>query len=580
MRFPTWLRATLVFLLLLGVAFRFVNLSHKVYWHDEVYTSIRAAGYTRAEFDEALFQNKSIHIGELQKFQQIKPQSTAIDTLRSLAEEPQHPPLYFLIARFWMQAFGSSVTASRILPVLFSLLSLPLMYALAYALFGFHPVALMATTLLALSPIDVLFAQNARQYSLLTALTIASHWLLWRALNCEVKERRSRRLEAQRKWTVWRDWGLYSLSVATGLYVQPFFVLVLIGHAVYVGLEFLFETQRTIFQKPRYANPVRMIQSFGLAIMGGIVLYAPWLYVLFTNYSQVMATTGWTKVFPGVEYLAKIWTFTFTSLFLDFNFGSDLNVVYNNIWLLLLKLSILLLIGVSLYFLCRYCERPVWLFVLTAVLVPFLLLVLPDLIMGAMRSGIIRYLIPSFPGIQLAVAYFLTKKLAIHSVAWRASNAKKKNRRQFLTLPYPFNQWLWNTIFGLLILGSLVSLTTSALAFSWWDKDISYTNNQVASFIKASPSPVIISDIGDDWTNTGNLISLSYLLDKNTKLLLVSADGNWATTQEFQSELQGSTAFAFRPKSTLKAHLDEIYSPLKAVVPEEPRFWQLYGGGR
>ncbi len=107
-RFPLWLKWLLVFLLALGVVFRFVNLNHKVYWHDETYISLRAAGYTRGEIDDELFQNRVINSSELQKFQRIKPGSTPLDTLRSLAvEDPQHPPLYFLMTRFWMQALGA-----------------------------------------------------------------------------------------------------------------------------------------------------------------------------------------------------------------------------------------------------------------------------------------------------------------------------------------------------------------------------------------------------------------------------------------------------------------------------------------
>ncbi len=112
-RFPIWLNRILMLLVVVGILFRFVNLDHKVYWHDEVYTSLRAAGYTRWEIDQELFQNKEVAIGTLQRFQQIKPGSTIADTVHSLAQEdPQHPPLYFAMARGWLKLFGSSMTAS------------------------------------------------------------------------------------------------------------------------------------------------------------------------------------------------------------------------------------------------------------------------------------------------------------------------------------------------------------------------------------------------------------------------------------------------------------------------------------
>jgi uncharacterized membrane protein len=124
---------------------------------NEAYTSLRAAGFTRQEIDDELFHNRIFSAPELQKYQRIKPGSTAADTIHSLAlEYPQHPPFYLLMARFWMQQFGSSLTATRSLPALLILLSLPLMYARSQELFASNLTSLLATALLALSPFDIL----------------------------------------------------------------------------------------------------------------------------------------------------------------------------------------------------------------------------------------------------------------------------------------------------------------------------------------------------------------------------------------------------------------------------------------
>ncbi|NEQ41449.1 MAG: glycosyl transferase family 39, partial [Okeania sp. SIO3I5] len=121
----------LIIAITLGIGFRFFHLDKKVYWYDEVHTSLRVAGFNRANIDQELFQNQIIPAQQLQKYQQIQPQSTFIGTLKSLAfENPHHPPLYYLMARLWMQTFGGSLTASRSLPALISLLSLPLIYVL------------------------------------------------------------------------------------------------------------------------------------------------------------------------------------------------------------------------------------------------------------------------------------------------------------------------------------------------------------------------------------------------------------------------------------------------------------------
>src|SRR4028118_580011 len=84
------LRFLVIVLLLLGVFFRFANIDHKLYWHDEVYTTLRAAGFTGKEIGQEIFKNQIFSPQDLQKFQRLKAGSTVTDTLESLAiEDPQ-----------------------------------------------------------------------------------------------------------------------------------------------------------------------------------------------------------------------------------------------------------------------------------------------------------------------------------------------------------------------------------------------------------------------------------------------------------------------------------------------------------
>ncbi|MEG3972309.1 glycosyltransferase family 39 protein [Microcoleus sp. T2B6] len=471
-----WLINLLAIGILLGIGFRFFEIDRKLYWHDEAYTSIRAAGFTRQEIDDELFQNRIVPAPQLQKYQRIKPGSTEADTIRSLAlEDPQHPPLYFLLARWWMQEFGSSLTASRSLPAILSLLSLPLMYGLAQELFASNLAALLATALLALSPFDILFAQTARQYSLLTAIVIGSSWLLLRAVRLRD----------------WQNWVFYSLAIALGFYTHPFFSLTLIGHGVFIISYWLF------VKKTKLRGHVTNSQFF-LAVTAALILYLPWIYVLATNLGRASATTDWTRVSPGLLYLVKLWTLSFTALFFDFDLGFD------NIWTYLLRLPFLLLIAAAIYQICRRTSSSTWLFILTSIFVPFLILALPDLILGGKRSAVSRYLISCFPGVQLAVAYLL------------ASNVKTQQR-------------FWQVILALVFTASVASCTVSAFSDTWWSKDLSYFNAEVAKIInkeaianRSIKDTIVISDRGNDFTNMGDLLSLSYLLDKDVRLMLLS----------------------------------------------------------
>ena len=509
-----WLLSLLAIAILLGIGFRFFELDRKLYWHDEAYTSLRAAGFTRQEIDDELFQNRIVPAPELQKYQRIKPESTAADTIHSLAlEDPQHPPLYFLMARIWMQEFGSSLTASRTLPALLSLLSLPLMYALAQELFASNLTSLLATALLALSPFDILFAQTARQYSLLTAIVIGSSLLLLRAV----------RLQS------WSNWVLYALSIAIGFYTHPFFSLTLIGHGIFVICYCLFVT-------PKKLRGHVINSQFFLAVTAALILYIPWIYVLGSNLQRASATTDWTRVSPGWLYLVKLWILSFTALFFDLDFGFD------NIFTYLARVPFLILIIAAIYQIFYLASRSTWLFVLTSIFVPFLILALPDLIIGGKRSAVSRYLISCFPGVQLAVAYLL-------------ANSVTAGRR------------FWQFIMAAVFTASIVSCVVSSFSDTWWSKDLSYFNAEVARNInqeaianRSIKDTIVISDRGNDFTNMGDLLSLSYLLDKDVRLMLLSQSPDIEMLNKYSAPL------VFRPSEKLRSALKRNQRRLEPIL--------------
>lgn len=97
---------------------------------------MRASGYTELELFEQVFDSRIISIAELQKYQYPNSEKGAIDILKSLAiEEPQSPPIYYLISNLWMQWFGHSVVAMRTLAAAISLLAFPCIYWLCIELF-------------------------------------------------------------------------------------------------------------------------------------------------------------------------------------------------------------------------------------------------------------------------------------------------------------------------------------------------------------------------------------------------------------------------------------------------------------
>ena len=567
---PLWLRWLVVFLIVVGIVFRFVNLNHKVYWHDEVYTSLRASGYTAQAIEQEIFRNQVFAANDLLRFQQIKPGSTPVDTVRSLAlEDPQHPPFYFLLDRVWVQAlgtplqaiFGSPLTAPRLLPALISLLSLPFMYALALELFASQAVALLATAFLALSPFDILFAQTARQYSLLTLLVLVSHYLLLRAMRLsDVQPIRSHDV-LKRSTPVWQHWGWYALTITLGLYTHPFFALTLMGHTVYILL---------VLSSHRQADR-QSLMRFWLSVAIATLLYTPWLLVMVTGFQRTLNTTDWAASVPGSAYLIKLWTLSFTALFLDLDVG------FNNVWTFVLRLPIVLLIVLAFYTLYRRCDRRVWLFVWTSTVVPFLVLALPDLVLGSRRSAVSRYLIACYPGVQLAIAYALATRLS-PKPHYLSGTLQRTTASRFTWRLTPYiqtfiNRWFWRFVLFALFTAGVVSCTVSAASFTWWHNVPSYFNAVVADRINAE-SPIVLSDRGDDFTNLGDLISLSYRLHSSAQLLLLSQAANWVTTESFKAQINGATVVAFRPSKPLKEALERSRGPLQPLLPAA-RLWRV-----
>ncbi len=77
-----------------------------------------------------------------------------------------NPPLYFILLKAWTGMFGSSEAAVRSLSALASTACVPLVFLLGLE-FGGAAVGLIAATLLALSPVQLFFAHEARVYALL-----------------------------------------------------------------------------------------------------------------------------------------------------------------------------------------------------------------------------------------------------------------------------------------------------------------------------------------------------------------------------------------------------------------------------
>ncbi len=527
---PNWLRYFIVVVLVLGVFFRFVNLDKKVFWHDETYTMLRLSGYTADEVKRQVFNSRIISAESLFRYQNINSERDLSDTIRSLAmEDPQHPPLYYIIARVWVQVFGqafaNSVIAVRSLSVVISLLVIPAMYWLCWELFKVPlGVSWIAIALVSSSPLQFVYAQEAREYILWAVSILVSSAALLRAI----------RLDSKPKYfnSPVFNWGLYSLALALSLYTFLLSGFVFIAHAVYVIIINKFRGNKTI-------------KNFIVASLVSFLFFSPWLLILMGNFYQFEQTTAWTGTEMLLINLIQSWFLQITRIFFDLNSNLD------SIFSYFVSIFFLIIVGYAIYFLHLTTDIKTWLFLISLICIPALPLILPDLLFGGMRSTSERYLIPSYLGIQIAVAYLFAYQV----------NSGKFTRRQ-----------IWRLMGVLVISLGLISIVVSSESETWWNKVVSAGNPQVARMINRSQRPLLISN--DAGINYGNVFSLSYLLEPEIRFLLVHERNSLSREVKMNR-----TIFILNPSNSFRQEIEGQYS-LRAYPVYIDRYYSLLELGK
>ncbi|HEY9781335.1 MAG TPA: glycosyltransferase family 39 protein [Leptolyngbyaceae cyanobacterium] len=462
----TWRRILLIILLVLGVFFRLVNLERKVYWYDEGFTSLRVGGYTIPEVVQQSFNGQVISVVDFRD-RYLSPNSGRgfYGTLKSLAvEDPQHPPLYYLLTHLWMQWFGNSVAAIRSLPALISLLVFPCAYWLCIELFKSSLTAWVAMAIIAVSPFHVLFAQEAREYSLWTVTILLTSATLLRAMRLK---------------TVY-SWGIYALTLAISLYTFLFSIFIAIGHGIY-----LINSTRS-----------KIVIAYLRATFIGFIAFIPWILVVINSHKRLNDSTSWmTNTAISLLQLANLWVKNIGGIFFK-----------SNKFDLLLLTFIIVFIAYSFYFVFRHNDKTVWLFILTLFGATALALFVPDIIFGGQRSIQARFLIPCYLSIQLAVSHLIATKFSFKGVA-------------------KWQQKFWLIVTLAIFTGGVISSAIYSQSEVPWNKLKNSRDYKIARAINQASNPlVVVSNYPSNDNNVSYLFSFTHLLDAKVKLQLV--DGN------------------------------------------------------
>jgi uncharacterized membrane protein len=250
-----WLTILLAIVLMIGMFFRISNLDMKPIWVGESETLSLISGYSESEAINKIAtigadEDSIVNISSFLKYRYPNSEKNLGDILQKLHASGR-APLYFLLARYWVELFGHSVATLRSLSVVLSLLTVPCLYWLCLELFGLPLVGGMAMALLSVSPIQVIYAQEAGSSSLLSLLVVFSGAALLQALRTRTKV----------------AWIAYLAALTLGFYAHYLFIFIVLGYLIYVlSIESFRFTHRS--------------RWFWLTTFLGLLTFVPWLAIV------------------------------------------------------------------------------------------------------------------------------------------------------------------------------------------------------------------------------------------------------------------------------------------------------------
>jgi len=477
---PLWLKILVITIVSLSIFFRFTNLGQKIYCGDESWTSVAISGHTLNELKQEISDSEGVvPITIFNKYQHINTDRNVGDTVNYLVtSDPQHPPLYYVMVRIWVQIFGDSPTGIRSLSAVISLLIFPCVYWLCLELFESHLVGWVAIALFAVSPLQLYFAQEARQYCLwMVEILLSSAALL-----------RSIRLGNVINWIG------YSLALTLGLYTHLFTILVAIAHGIYILIQ----------------QQLRLTKVLGIYLIASIVaflMFSPWLIVILSHIqTAINLTNGWSfKLIDNQLELISIFLVRVAQTFFDLNVNTAIGLSFRfsqegSLFYRISELVFLFtLLGKIIYFLVKSVDRIKIIFILLLGFIPSIFLISFDLYSGGFRSIQIRYQLPLCISLEISVAYILCFYTLIEN-SWQQKIAKF-------------------AISALLVAG-LVADVKFFQSESWWTQSsVKYIAETVQSIQKPENSLLVINQSPID---LGGILALSKYLPKLS--LLVTAN--------------------------------------------------------
>jgi len=419
-----------------GIAARVVALGAPLFWQDEAYTALRVTGHLQDDYIR-LFDGRLRTVEDVRGFERLESGRGVPAVVTALAlEDPHHSPLFYVLDRLWVGAFGTSAGGFRGLSVALGIAAIGLAFALATTVTRSRIAGAITASLFALSPIFVVYARQAREYALLSCAIMLATLALVRAL-------RTGGLGG---------WVAYAASVALGFYVDPIFALVVAAHAI-----------TTLAQPGDRSRRLRGFLPWLAAVAGGGLAFSPWALNAIASRGSISDQLEWGFSAYPLKAFAEKWTFNVGALFFDGEFRT--------LALAPLAIAVVVTVLALVILFVRRGERAVILVIAPLGAVAFAVLVGRDVLFHSHFSVIARYLTP----------LWLATIFACGAVIARGLESAPSRRLAAGT-------WLALSCVG------IASAMLRGPAENWWDNNDQIAYQAVARAIDRQPHPLVVTE--------------------------------------------------------------------------------------
>jgi len=347
-----------------------------------------------------------------------------------------HPPFYYWLLKVWGLIFGNTELGLRSMSLLFGCVSIIFGYLLTNKLFNKN-VARISLIFMVLSPMVVRYSQEARMYTLVTAIALAATYVLTIAINSKKK----------------LPWIIYGILISLGMWTHYFAALVWLVHWIWRA-----DNIRRVAKKGEFMK-LFFTKNWIIAHIIAIGLFIPWMPSLVHQLVVVQAYGFWISPVSPSTLLNFI---TNVVYYLEVNKATG--------WLALaviIAVTAVCVLSYKIYKCQNQAQRQSYRLIIALATLPVILLFL--LSMPPLRPSFVdRYLIPSTFGIALFIGITLALSKDIFQ------------KKQFWILTIVF-------ISGLLMIG-----ISNVWQFGNYNKTLSTSNNTRQIVEK------IISNSGDN----------------------------------------------------------------------------------